>query len=73
MDGGFLCLLVVIGFVAYLVYRASERSNKKYRSVCGECRFATEWLTESGAANRISAHYRTAHPTIAPGGQVEIR
>ncbi|MGW4241185.1 hypothetical protein [Nocardia sp. NPDC004722] len=73
MDGGFLCLLVVVGFVAYLAYRSSERSNKKYRSVCGECSFTTEWLTESGAENRISAHYAASHPGIVPGGHFEIR
>ncbi|MEU1226086.1 hypothetical protein [Streptomyces sp. NPDC005828] len=42
-----------------------------YRNWCGECGFKTAWGTQSQSERQQIDHYRSHHPGIRPGGQVE--
>lgn len=73
MDGGMICLLVVVGIVVLLVFNASDKANNKFRGKCGECAHQTGWLTESGVENAMEAHYADRHPELPPGGLIQAR
>ncbi|MGW4248066.1 hypothetical protein [Nocardia sp. NPDC004722] len=73
MDGGLICLLVVVGIVALFIYMSNQKSVNKYRAVCGECGFRSGWMTESQAEASSAQHYRSRHPNVPPGGTMQIR
>ena len=43
-----------------------------YRYWCGECGFSTGWTTEHAGEEEQLAHYARKHPTVPPGGHVEV-
>ncbi|MEU2872397.1 hypothetical protein ABZ769_24815 [Streptomyces olivoreticuli] len=43
-----------------------------YRFWCGECGYKTHWTSESEGAAQQLAHYIKRHPTIEPGGHVQV-
>jgi hypothetical protein len=73
MDGGILCLLLVVGLVALLVYLSKQKANNRFRNHCGECSYVSQWMTESSAEQDAIRHYATNHPQIRPGGHMESR
>ncbi|MET8877085.1 hypothetical protein [Nocardia sp. NPDC004604] len=73
MDPGFLCLLVVIGIIALLVYNSNQKATNRFRVHCGECRYVSPWMTESAANADSLQHYETRHPAAVPGGHIESR
>ena len=68
-----LCLLVVAGIVALLVYNSNQKANYRFRNRCGECSHVSAWHTESEAERQCVAHYAERHPGIRPGGVIETR
>jgi hypothetical protein len=44
-----------------------------YRYWCGECHYRTSWLTESEGVEQQLQHYARRHPSVEPGGRVEVR
>lgn len=73
MDGGLLCLLFVGAIIALFIYLCAERQNRRFRRHCGECRWITGWLTESGADSAIEVHYQAKHRGVIVGGIIEVR
>ncbi|MFJ4654280.1 hypothetical protein ACIP5Y_23680 [Nocardia sp. NPDC088792] len=73
MDGGFVCILVVVGVVALLIYMSNQKASNRYRADCGECSHQSAWLSESEAEAASIRHYRSKHPDLPPGGTMQIR
>ncbi|MFD3705366.1 hypothetical protein ACFWUP_19680 [Nocardia sp. NPDC058658] len=73
MDGGLLCLLFVGAVIVLFIHLSRERRDRQYRRHCGECRYISGWLTESGADEDAEAHYRAKHHGVEVGGVVEVR
>lgn len=73
MDGGFVCLLVIVGVVALFIYMSNQKSVNKYRAICGECGYRSGWVPESLAEDAMVQHYRYKHSHLPPGGTMEIR
>lgn len=73
MDGGFLCLLVVVGIVVFFIYNANQKAGNRFRIACGECGYQSGWTTESAAQADAIRHYQDRHPSILPGGTIQFR
>jgi hypothetical protein len=62
----------IVSGIFGIIQRQTQKNNK-FRTLCGECSYATSWLPESQAQTTMVRHYSKHHPGIPASGLIEFR